>query len=104
MWECRCYIAMDAMRAGIVDGPAECRFGSLSEWCGTGRHPLAGSLRGVAVPREPGDPQDLAGNGVVTPARRRWGLSGGVRYAREDADAPEEAVVAPPLHHSTTEH
>lgn len=44
LWECLCYVEMNAVRAGIVDDPAEYRFGSWGEWCGTGRHPFGENL------------------------------------------------------------
>ena len=44
LWECLCYVEMNAVRAKIVRDPAEYRFGSWGEWCGTGRHPFGENL------------------------------------------------------------
>lgn len=44
LWECLCYVEMNAVRAGIVADPADYRFGSWGEWCGTGRHPFGNCL------------------------------------------------------------
>jgi len=35
---------MNAWRAGLVDDPADYRFGSWGEWCATGTHPFADNL------------------------------------------------------------
>jgi hypothetical protein len=45
LWECLCYVEMNAVRAGIVTDPAEYRFGSWGQWCGTGQHPFGDNLR-----------------------------------------------------------
>jgi len=44
LWECLCYVEMNALRAGLVDNPADYRFGSWGEWCGSGQHPFAQNL------------------------------------------------------------
>ena len=44
LWECLCYVEMNAARAGIVEDPATYRFGSWGEWCGSGKHPFAQNL------------------------------------------------------------
>jgi hypothetical protein len=44
LWKCMCYIEMNACRAGLVEDPADYRFGSWGEWCATGTHPFAASL------------------------------------------------------------
>jgi REP element-mobilizing transposase RayT len=45
LWNCLCYVEMNAVRAGLVSDAADYRFGSWGEWCGTGRHPFGESLR-----------------------------------------------------------
>ena len=45
LWNCLCYVEMNAARAGLVNDPADYRFGSWGEWCATGRHPFAENLR-----------------------------------------------------------
>ena len=44
LWNCVCYIEMNAVRAGLVEDPADYRFGSWGEWCATGRHPFEEAL------------------------------------------------------------
>lgn len=44
LWECLCYIEMNAVRAGLAKDAADYRFGSWGEWCGTGCHPFADNL------------------------------------------------------------
>ena len=44
LWNCLCYVEMNAVRAGLVDDPADYRFGSWGEWCAAGRHPFAENL------------------------------------------------------------
>lgn len=45
LWNCLCYVEMNAVRAGLVSDPADYRFGSWGEWCATGRHPFGENLR-----------------------------------------------------------
>lgn len=44
VWNCIKYIELNAVRAGIVDDPADYRFCSWGVWCGRGKHPYAGSF------------------------------------------------------------
>jgi len=44
LWNCLCYVEMNAVRAGLVSDPADYRFGSWGEWCATGRHPFGENL------------------------------------------------------------
>jgi len=44
LWDCLCYVEMNAARAGLVRDPADYRFGSWGECCATGRHPFGENL------------------------------------------------------------
>ena len=44
LWNCLCYVEMNAVRAGLVDDPADYRFGTWGEWSATGRHPFGEAL------------------------------------------------------------
>ena len=41
VWSCIKYIELNAVRAGIVEDPADYRFSSWGVWCGRGKHPYA---------------------------------------------------------------
>lgn len=45
LWNCLCYVEMNAVRAGLVGDPGDYRFGSWGQWYATGRHPFGKSLR-----------------------------------------------------------
>jgi len=45
LWNCLCYVEMNAVRAQLVNDPGDYRFGSWGEWCATGRHPFGDALR-----------------------------------------------------------
>jgi len=44
VWECIKYVELNCVRAGLVQDPADYRFGSWGEWNGTGTHPYAAAL------------------------------------------------------------
>jgi putative transposase len=41
---CLCYVELNAVRAGLVEDPADYRFGSWGAWHGTGKHPFAANF------------------------------------------------------------
>lgn len=41
LWNAVKYIELNAVRAGMVEDPADYRYCSWGEWCGSGRHPFA---------------------------------------------------------------
>jgi hypothetical protein len=45
LWNCLCYVEMNAVRAGLVSDPGDYRFGTWGEWCATGHHPFGENLR-----------------------------------------------------------
>lgn len=44
VWRCLCYIELNAVRARLVEDPADYRFGSWGAWHGTGTHPFAANF------------------------------------------------------------
>lgn len=51
VWQCWQYIEMNPVRAGLATSPADYRFCSFGQWCGTGHHPYEAELRDCLMPR-----------------------------------------------------
>ncbi|OGV95306.1 MAG: hypothetical protein A3K19_33895 [Lentisphaerae bacterium RIFOXYB12_FULL_65_16] len=98
LWECLCYIEMNAARAGIVQDPAEYRFGSWGEWCATGQHPFAENLLRHLPAYEGTQARATTLDGIqaefrVELARRQVLMAGG---SEADVDAAMDAAARPP--------
>ena len=50
VWQCWQYVEMNPVRAGLAASPADYRFCSFGEWCGTGRHPFEEHLERSLMP------------------------------------------------------
>ncbi len=50
LWRCWKYIEMNSFRAGLVQDPADYRFGSYGTWSVRGRHPFEEHVREVLMP------------------------------------------------------
>lgn len=50
VWECCKYVEMNAVRAGIVESPADYRFCSFGMWTNTGYHPFAINVKDALFP------------------------------------------------------
>jgi len=51
VWDCWSYVELNAVRAGLVDDPADYRFCSFGAWSGRGAHPFARSVEARAMPK-----------------------------------------------------
>lgn len=50
IWACWKYIEMNPVRAGMVDDPADYRFGSYAAWKARGRHPFSNNVQDILIP------------------------------------------------------
>lgn len=50
VWACWAYIENNPVRAGMVEGVGDYRFGSLGAWLQSGRHPFAAHVQATALP------------------------------------------------------
>jgi hypothetical protein len=90
LWNCLCYIEMNPVRAGLVRDPADYRFGSWGEWCGTGRHPHADNLRRL-LPQHEGDEARAR---TLEQIRRRFRTDLARQRAEDAGASPAEAEEA----------
>ena len=98
LWNCLCYVEMNAVRAKLVTDPGDYRFGSWGEWCATGRHPFGEALCKHLVAYEGSEararsPEQIQRRFRVEFARRSAVESGAP--AEEVAEAMKKAECTP---------